>query len=336
MTRRIDGKRGTFLTGPLAVLLLAAAAPAADPSLELVQTIVLKGKAGKLDHVALDAKRDRLFLANKANNTLDVVDLKEGKLLKQISGQSGVQGLAYAADLDYIFAALGSGGFLNVFEGDAFKPRKTIKFADDADNVRYNAATGLVYVAHAEKALGVVDAKTFAVKADIKLPASAEGFEVEAGRPRMYVACPEAGEVAVVDTEKNEVTAHYPVKAASDLTPLALDEANKRIFVGCRKEPMIVVLDSENGKEIATVAIPGGIDDLWFDAKKKLLFASCGDGFLAVVKQTDADHYAAQDKIATASGAKTCLYVPDTGKLYLAVPRQEGKDGPEIRIYQAK
>jgi hypothetical protein len=99
---------------------------------------------------------------------------------------------------------------------------------------------------------------------------------------------------------------------------------------------MIVILDSESGKEIGSVPIPGGVDDLHLDAGRKRLYASCGEGSIAVFKVADADHLEEVEKVATAKGASTCHYVPETGKLYLAVPRQEGKDGPEIRVYQAK
>jgi DNA-binding beta-propeller fold protein YncE len=328
----------TLFAAALAAMLAAGPAPAADPSLELVQTIVSKGKAGKLDHLALDAKRQRLFLANKANNTLDVLDLKEGKLLTQLTGQNGVQGLAYAPDLDRVFVALGTGGLLNVFQtdGDKYKLLKTIKFKDDADNVRYVAATGLVYVAHAEDALGVVDAKTYAIKTDIKLPGDGEAFVLETGRPRLYIACPEAGEVAVVDTDKNEVVGHHPVKMGAEFPAIALDEPAHRLYVACRKEPKVVVMDTETGKELGSAAIPGEVDDLHFDAKRKLLYASCGEGFVAVLRPTDADHVEMTTKVATAAGAKTSQLDADAGMLYVAVPRQEGKDGPEIRVFQIK
>ena len=116
--------REIFGLSILSIAVFACRAPAADPpSLELVQTIVLKGKAGKLDHLALDAKRDRLFLANTTNGTLDVIDLKAGKLLKQVTGQPGIQGVAYAADLDRIFVGLGSGGLCNVFDGGELSRR---------------------------------------------------------------------------------------------------------------------------------------------------------------------------------------------------------------------
>ena len=325
-----------FIMGPIAAVAGAlGSATAGEPSLKLVQTIELQGKPGKLDHLVVDSKGQRLFLANKVNNTFDIVDLKAGSLLKQVPGQGGAQGVAYAADLQRIFVALGTCGFCNIFDAKDYKLLKTVKFMDDADNVRYSAKTNRVYVAHAEAMLGVIDAKTFEIKTDIKLPGPAEAFQLETGRPLLYLNSPSTSEVLVIDTDKNEIAKRYPIKAAKENQTMALDEANHRIFIGCRKPGMTVVLDSETGKEIATVAIPGETDDLFFDAKRKRLYASCGEGFLAVIRQVDADHYELQDKIATVKDARTSYFDGETGRLYLGVPRQMGKKGPEIRVYQA-
>lgn len=315
-------------------LLYPSLAQAAE--LELVQTIPLKGKPGGLDHLALDSKRDRLLVANKTNNTLDVVDLKAGALLKQVPNQTGIQGIAYAPDLDRIFVGLGANGLCNIFDGETYNAVKTIKFADDADNVRYNPKTQMAYVVHAEKSLAVISARTNTVKVDIKLSAEGEGFVLEENRPRLYITTPSPCQIIVIDTDKNETVATYRVNAASNSHPVALDETNHRLYVGCRKEPMIVILDTESGKEIGSVPIPGDVDDVFLDSKRKRLYASCGDGFLVVFKVTDANHLEEVEKIPTAKGAKTSLYLPETGRLYLAVPRQEGKDGPEIRVFQAK
>jgi DNA-binding beta-propeller fold protein YncE len=317
-------------------LLFASPAQAAEPSLELIQTIVLKGKAGKLDHLALDAKRERLFLANTGNGTLDIVDLKAGKLLKQLPGQTGIQGVAYSSDLDRVFVGLGGGGLCNVFGGEQYQPLKTIKFSGDSDNVRYDPVTHLTFVAHDEKALGIIDAKSYAVLPDLKLPGTAEGFQIETKRPRLYLNIPSPSQVLVIDTEKKEVVATYPVKMASNAHPLAIDEANKRIFIGCRTEPLVVVMDSETGKEIASVAIPKDIDDLHYDARRKKLFASCGEGFLAVIRQESPDKYELEDKLATVKQAKTSLFFAEANRLYLAVPRQQNQEGPEIRVYKIK
>ena len=113
-----------------ALLLVAGDRPAlaAEPAtLELVQTIPLKGAAGRLDHLAIDTKHGRLFIANLSNDSLDVVDLKAGKLVKQVPGQRKIQGVAYAADLDRIFAGNGTGGECNVFDGKDYMLLKSIK-----------------------------------------------------------------------------------------------------------------------------------------------------------------------------------------------------------------
>jgi len=336
---------GCLALAAITVIMMAGAlstASTGEPALKLVQTIELQGKAGKLDHLVVDAKGQRLFLANKVNNTLDIVDLKgAGKLAKQVSGQAGAQGLAYAVDLDRVYVALGTGGFCNIFDCSTpdYKLLETVKFQDDADNVRYNPKTHRVYVAHAENSLGVIDAKTFEVKADIKLPGPAEGFQLETARPRLYLCSPATGEVLLIDTDKNAVVTRYPIKSGGGHHAIALDEANKRIFIGCRKdkdrEPVLVVMDTESGKEVATVPIPGDNDDVYYDAKRKRLYASCGEGFVVVIQQDSADSYKLVEKMATVKDAKTSFYDPEAGKLYLAVPRQAGKKGPEIHVYQA-
>jgi DNA-binding beta-propeller fold protein YncE len=326
-----------LVAGALTTVFCSSFTFAADqPSLTLVQTIDLKGKPGKLDHLIVDSKGKRLFLANKVNNTVDVVDLEAGKLVKQLKGQAGAQGLAYAADLDRLYVALGTGGFCNIFDGKSFNLLKTVKFMDDADNVRFDPRTRSVYVAHAEKALGVIDAESLELKTDITLPGSAEAFQVEKGRARLYLNVPSPSQVVVIDTGKNEIVTSHPLKMAGANFALALDEANRRLFIGCRKKPMVVIMDSESGNEITSVEIPADTDDVSYDATRKRIYASCGDGFIAVIKQTDADHYELVEKFPTIKDARTSYLDPETGRLYLGVPRQEGKAGPEIRVYEPK
>jgi DNA-binding beta-propeller fold protein YncE len=311
---------------------LAAAEPA---TLELVQTIPLKGGAGRFDHLALDAKGDRLFIANLSGDSLDVVDLKAGKLVKQIPDQHKIQGVAYVPDLNRIFVGNGKDGVCNAFDGKTYEKVGSVKL-DDADNVRYDPRTNQVYVAHADKALSAIDPKTLEVKATIKLPGDPEAFQIDPTQPRLYVNIPKPCQVAVVDTEKNEVVARRPLTLAEANYPLALDAKGGRLFAGCRKKPMVVMLDAKTGKEVANVEIPGDIDDLFYDAKRDRLYASCGVGTLAVLQKKGGDRYEVVERIATGKLARTCLFDQESGRLYVPVPRQEGKDGPELQVYQAR
>jgi DNA-binding beta-propeller fold protein YncE len=300
--------------------------------LKRVVTIQLKGASGPLDHLFVDAKHARLFVANQSNDTLDVVDLMTNKLVKQIPDQKQIHGIAYAPDLDRIFVGNG-GGVCNALDGRDYTLLKSIP-VKDADNVHFDPRTNHVFVA-GEKDMAVIDAESLKLVTTIKLPAPPEGFRIATGTPRLYVNVGPEFEVVVIDTDKNEVAARHPLKATKGIETLALDEDNKRIFVGFRGEPRIVVLDQESGKELTSLGIPEGIDDMFFDAKGKRIYASCGSGFVAVVRQLDADHYESVAKVETVKGAKTCFYDAATARLYLAVPRQEGKEGPEIWVYQA-
>ena len=170
----------------------------------------------------------------------------------------------------------------------------------------------------------------------MKVPGTAEGFQIERARSRLYLNIPDPSQVVVIDTKKKEIVATYPVKLAGGGHPLAIDEGSKRVFIGCRSEPMVVVMDSETGKEITSVAIPKEIDDLHYDAKRKKLYASCGEGFLVVIRQASPDKYEVVENIATAKQARTSLFAAESSRLYLGVPRRPRQEGPEIRVYKVK
>jgi hypothetical protein len=300
--------------------------------LRRVQTIRLAGPEGRLDHLALDPVHHRLFVANMPNSSLDAVDLAHATLLRQVPGQHGIQGIAYAADLDLIFVGNGSGSF-NVFDGRNYHLQKSLHPGDDCDNVRYDPATQRAYVIHAPRSLAVIDAKTHAVVKEIVLPAAPESFQLERGRPRIYLNTPSPSQVAVIDTKKQRVETVYPVRKAGANFPMALDEADHRLLIGCRRPPLLDVLDTETGKEVASVLIPGDTDDLWYDSAAKRIYISCGEGSIGVVRQVDPDRYELVARVPTQRGARTSLYDPATHRLYLVVPRRAGSEAPEVWVF---
>jgi DNA-binding beta-propeller fold protein YncE len=326
--------RGLLGVGCVALLAVLTARAGEPKSLRLVQTIPLKGVAGRVDHMAVDNKHGRLFVANLSNNSLDIVDLKAGKLIKQIPDQKKLQGIAYVPEVDRIFVGNGISGECNVFDGKDYSLLKSIKLPD-ADNVRYNPHTGLIYVEHAEQTLSAFDAKTYERKATMKLPGRPQAFQLESKRPRLYLnALPD--HLVVIDTDKNAVIGTHPLMLAKRGYPLTIDETNHRIFIGCREKAVVLVMDSESGKPVTTVAIPEDIDDLFYDAKHKRLYASCGEGYLTVLRQRDADNYDILERIPTVKLARTCLFDPVEGRLYLGLPRQEGQEGPSIQVYESR
>jgi len=298
-----------------------------------VQTIPLKGVVGKLDHLAVDARGGRLFVANKANNTLDVVDLKTGTLVKQIPDQVKVSGVAYARDLDMIFVGNG-GGVCNGIDGKEYKTVFSTK-AEKADNVYYHSGNKMVYVAHG-KTVSVLDAKTGEVKAAIDTGGKTEEFRVDKKANKLFINLRDPNVVAVIDLGKNEVVERFKLTRTQTNGPLAYDDKAGLLFVGCGgKAPLIIVVDAKSGSELASVEIPAGIDNLHYDSKRNRLYASCADGAVAVVEKKG-DQYELISKIKTPKGAKTSAYHSGSGRLYVGVPRVEGADAPEVLVFEAR
>jgi DNA-binding beta-propeller fold protein YncE len=332
---KIVGALGALI---LAVLIPGDVSAAESPPLERVRTIALRGPIGGLDHLAVDAKRGRLFVANTAGGSLDVVDLEAGKLLKQVPGQGRIRGVAYSPEADRVFVGNGTGGVCNTFEGEDYELVKGVPLGVDADNVRYNPRTRRIYVVHADTELSVIDAKDYTPRSPIALPRSLGAFQLEAGRPRMYVNA-KSGQVVAIDSDKDEVIGQFPVAPAGVNAALAIDEPNHRLLVGCRKGPALVVMDSDTGRIVASVPIPGDVDDLSFDARRGRIYASCGDGAIAVIRQVDADRYEPLATVPTVKGARTSIFNAADGRLYLAVPRRAerpGQENPEVRVYEAR
>jgi hypothetical protein len=203
----------------------------------------------------------------------------------------------------------------------------------DVDNVRLDPHTAEAWAGYGEGALARILVGMH--KSTIKLAGHPESFQLEKQGWRIFVNVPDAKQIAVVDTKKDSVITTWQMQDFQANFPMALDEPNHRLFVGCRKPARLVVFDTEAGKPVADLAISGDTDDLFYDAKRKRIYISCGEGFIDVVEQSSVDNYQRSTKIPTAAGARTCFFSSDLDRLYLAVP-DRGNQKAEIRVYQSE
>ncbi len=302
--------------------------------LRFVHAIPLPNVEGRIDHFAVDLKGRRLFVAALGNNTVEVIDLKTGNRDHTITGVREPQGVGFIPESNRLFVANAKGGACDVFDGASLKRMKSVKFSDDADNVRYDAAAGRVYVGYGDGALGVVDAASGERVGDIKLDGHPESFQLEKNGPRIFVNIPTARKIAVVNRTKLAVVASWPVEARDNF-PMALDEEHHRLFVGFRKPAKLSVFDIQTGKVVASLDSPGDADDIFYDSARRRVYFSGGEGSIGIFQQRDAHHYEPVAKIPTAAGARTALFVPEVNRLYLAVP-QRGDQRAEVRVYEAQ
>ena len=304
----------------------------AQSALQLVRTIPLPGVAGRIDHFAADTQGHRLFIAALGNDTVEAIDIEAGKRLQTIGGCSEPQGLAFLPKLNRLFIANGSSDELNVYVGDKFQLLKTTGSLSDADNARADETGNRVYVGYGRGALGVFDANGVQV-ASIPLDGHPESFQLEENGNRIFVNVPGDHSVVVIDRVQQKVLAKWRLAAAHSNFPMALDEANHRLFIGCRSPARLLVLDTTSGKNVAQVEISGDTDDVFYDAKRQRVYVSCGEGFLDVIQISAGGHCERIAHEPTRGGARTSFYSPDSDRLYLAVPKSWGQEA-EIRIYQ--
>lgn len=301
--------------------------------LRLEKTIPMPDVHGRIDHMSFDAKGQRLFIAALGNNTVEVIDVKQGQRVHSISGLREPQGVLYLPDADRLYVANGNDGTLQIFDGSSYLLLKTVEYGEDADNVRYDAEQGHVYVGYGSGALGALD-KDGKKIAEIKLDAHPESFQLEKNGPRIFVNLPKSRKVAVVDRTTKSVVANWGTGGPLSNYPMACDEADHRLFIVCRLPARLVVLDTNTGKVIEKLPAAGDCDDVFYDAARKRIYATGGEGAISVYQQRDADHYGEIAKVSTVKGARTSFFSSDLGALFLAVRRQ-GAESAAIRVYRA-
>lgn len=324
------GRRREMLL--LMIVLASAALVGAQttPLLRSEKTIGLPDVQGRIDHMSLDAKGQRLFVAALGNNTVEVIDIKEGKRIKTIAGLREPQGVLYVPDNDRLYVANGKDGSVRIFDGTSYTLLKTIDFGDDADNLRYDSRHQRVYVGYGGGAIAAI-ANQGNKGDEIKLDAHPESFQLDKDNSRIYVNLPGSHKVAVLDVDKHSVLAKWGTGMAFANYPMTLDEADHRLFVVTRMPARLLVFDTESGKIIQSLPVVGDCDDVFYDKARKRIYASGGEGAISVIDQKDADHYAEAERIPTVKGARTSFFSTDLDRLFLAV-RREGSQPAAIQI----
>jgi DNA-binding beta-propeller fold protein YncE len=331
---------------------VALAAAAAIPSLARAQELVgdesaplfltriipIPDTVGRFDHMAVDNKRGLVFATVFGNDTVEVLQLERAKRIRTLAGAfNRPQAALYMPDLNRLAISNSEDGTVKIFDGDSFNPIGTVKFDDDADNMRYDPVSKRVYVGYGEGAIGVFDATTNKRLGDYELGVHPESFQLEQKGPRIFVNLASTNEIAVIDRITRKI-ARWPLKEAGTNFPMALDEEHRRLFVAARRPARLLVLDMDSGKVVASLAGASDTDDMWYDSTRKRIYVPSGEGFMYCYQQIDADHYERQAKIPTAIGARTSSYSGQVGKhnsLYLAVPARVFK-GAELWIYETR
>lgn len=324
--------------------LLAGAATAHSQSegpLRLARTYPLPGVTGRFDHFAFDAQGQRLFIAATGNHSVEILNVKTGKVTESLTGLGKPHGLAWVAESGRLFVSDGSLAVLKVYGGLPFAEVASLKLSEDADDMVYDPGTRLLYVGHgtgeaaATGQVAVVDTTTLKVIANLPAAAHPEALEIDNAAKRIYVNIADAGEILTVDSATHSITSRWKLTRAKDNVPVALDAEDGLLFVGCRAPAKLVAIDARSGREVADLPAASGSDDLFYDGASRRAYLIAGSGIVNVYQVSRSRALSSMGEIKTAPGAKTGLLVSDRQTLYVGVPGANGQDS-EIRAYSTK
>lgn len=342
MTRRCGIARAawTILWLVTGILTEAQNAP-----LHLVQTIPLPGVHGRIDHMDVDLKGQRLFVAGLENGSLEVVDLRAGKSLKSIPGFKKPQGIAFVPSLNKVFVASGDDGRVRVFRADTLALLDTIDLELGPNRILYDPRKSVVYVGYGGKdagkdygEVGIIDAKKDKLIANVQVAAHPAELLLDKSGKRLFCFVSPSAKIQVIDTKKREVIATWAVSSERPGDG-AYDAASNRLFIGTRKPPQMIAMDADTGKEVASLPTVDGMDGVYFDAKHRRVYVSGGRdaevGFVYAYLQTDADHYELIDKLPTRPGAGTSLWVPEFNRFYVGAPAHDAEEA-DVLVFEAQ
>lgn len=301
--------------------------------LTLQKEIPLPGVKGRIDHIGISEKSRIAYVAALDNNSLEIVNLIDGKVIHSIKGLSEPQGVAYIPQTNEIFVANGGNGTCYFYNAESFQKTGTIQFSSDADDVLYDSASGKIYVGYGEGGIAVIDAKHHQVTGNIKLPAHPERFQLDKNEGKIFVNLPDANVIGVIDTKRMKLSEEWRNGKGSANFPMALDTLHHRSFIGYRRPATLAVLDSRTGKVISTMPMTGDADDMYFDEPSQKIYVSGGSGYINIFQQKDADTYREIANIPTQRGARTSLLIPRL-QLLLVAERAEGNKAAQLLVYR--
>lgn len=329
----LRGMRAAFATGLLFAGGACGAAPhevaPGDPAspLRLVRAIELPGVTGRIDHLAIDPQGRRLYVAEVANGSVEVIDLAAGRSLTRVGGLHEPQGVAWLAATVEWAVACGDGS-VHFYSGADNHETARVDLGSDADDVRIEGRNGRLVVGYGDGGLATIDPASHKVVSRTVFKGHPEGFQLAGGKA--WVNDPDDGSVLALDLDAGNVLARWPTGNHRLNFPMALAPDGKTVSIAYRFPAALARIDAVSGKTLSIEDACGDSDDLYLVGGRTLVV--CGAGHVDVVDggKTDA-------RVTTRGGARTGVYDATLDSLFVALPARDGKPAAiwELRLNAA-
>jgi len=353
---------------PLFLRVVPAQTETGPSCLVPIGSVSLEGVEGRLDHLAVDVRSQRLFVSGLENHTVEVIDLAKRRRIYEITGVSEPQGLVFIPEKNRLIVCSRGDGTCRSFDANTFEEGPWVDLGRNADNVRFAAGAKMIYAGSGgEPGNGLFSAIDLAsllpvgqggqpaephspadflldrprqadIKMEIQLPAHPESFQLDPANHRIYVNVPDEHQIAVFNVSSTNLTVatNWQVTVAEKNFPMALNAASSRLYIACRKPPCLASYDTHTGKMLSQAPCVGDADDLFFDAKLRRIYIIGGEGYVDVFQvPATGEGFTRLARVPTASRARTGLFIPDLQTLVVARPHTT--NGPAaLLLFRAK
>jgi hypothetical protein len=300
--------------------------------LKLEKEISMPDVKGRIDHMDVNLKARIVYMAALGNNTLEVIDIANGKLIHSIKGLDEPQGVGYVPQRNEIVVANGGNGDCYFYSADSFEKVATVHLSSDADDIRVDSAAKKIYVGYGSGGIAVIDADTHKQVGDVQVPAHPEGFQIDKVLDRLYVNLPDAGIVGVISLSEMKLIGKWRNNTLAANFPMAIDTIQHHVFIGYRKPARMLVMNGRNNKAISSLDIVGDTDDLYYDNYSNTIYISGGDGSINLFKE-EGSTYKQIANIPTSNGARTSLLIPQL-RLFAVAARAAAGKSAALLVYQ--
>lgn len=321
---------------------LSSVAHAAAPLKLVAKYMMPEAVKGSFDHLAADVPSDRLLVTAESAHEVLVFNLRTGKYLQAITGIGVPHAIFFRDDLNRIYITDGGAGELRIYNGKTYRQIGAVKLKVDSDSIGYDHVTHNLYIvngggeAHEPfSMLSVVNTTDDRKVAEIKIDGDTlEAMALAPSGALLYIDNPSKNQVDVVNRQTRSVIKTWPVTMGKKNVAMAFDSSTHRLFVACRSGNL-VIFDTQTGKEVQSLPIGTGVDDLIFDPATKRLYVACGSGTIAVYREDGPNHYTSLGEVASAPRGKNEILVPKLQRLFMTIPPRGSTPG-QVYVYQVQ
>lgn len=301
----------------------------------LVETIELPGVEGRIDHMDVDVRGQRLFLGALENNSLEVLDLSAGTVVKSIKGLGGPQGVAFVPDNREVFVAARDTGNLVVLDSTTFQEKKRFAFGDEADNLHFLPSMSLLILGYGGGEVAFIDTKSDTLLGTVPAGGHPEGLAGQVSSHRVFVNVPLSGSLLIIDmTTRTVVQKVSPAGLLSNF-PITVQESHSRGAYYSHVPSQVTVFDTLSGRTLAQKDAPGDVDDLFFDDKTEALYLVSGSGRLELWSIPLSGPIVSLGSVLTGAGARTGLFSPELHRFFVAVPHR-GSQAAKLLVFETQ